>query len=387
MDKHTDTDNSLFSCMKEIPDPRKPYNQRHRFLDVVIIAVLAVLCGMDTWYGIHDWALAREAWLKTFLELPGGIPSHDTCNRIFQMMDPKKFHAAFLRWTQGLVPFLEGVVSIDGKTMRGSREDAGGLRPVHVVSAWSSENGLSLGQLRVDEKTNEIKAIPELLELLCLKGCIVTIDAMETQKEIAKKIKEKEAEYILQVKGNQPELMGDISRYFEKEVFTRSRKELEKAGRYYRNECFGHGRIEIREYYIENDAEWLKERHPKWEGIEGMGACVSTVTEKGKTTTGTSYSIYSQRGMTAEDYGGSKRKHWGIENELHWVLDIGFREDESRMRAGNAAENMNVLRQIGLNLLKQEKSCKMGMANKRKKCGYDEKYLYKVLLAGNRSSK
>lgn len=387
MDKNIDTNHSLFSCMKDIPDPRKPYNQKHQFLDVVIIAVLAVLCGMDTWYEIHDWALARQMWLETFLELPGGIPSHDTFNRIFQMMDPEKFHEAFLRWTQGLVPFLEGVVSIDGKTMRRSREEAGELRPVHVVSAWSSENGLALGQLRVDEKTNEIKAIPELLELLCLKGCIVTIDAMGTQKGIAKKIKEKEAEYILQVKGNQPELLEDISEYFQKEVFSRDKKESEKENRYYRSECFEHGRIEVREYYTEKDVEWLKERHPEWEGMEGTGACISTVTEKGKTTISVSYSIYSMREMTAKDYGESKRKHWGIENGLHWVLDIGFREDESRIRAGNAAENMNVLRQIGLNLLKQETSCKMGVASKRKKCGYDEKYLYKVLLAENDSNK
>lgn len=387
MDKNVDTNHSLFSCMKDIPDPRKPYNQKHQFLDVVIIAVLAVLCGMNTWYEIHDWALARQMWLETFLELPDGIPSHDTFNRIFQMMDPEKFHEAFLRWTQGLVPFLEGVVSIDGKTMRRSREEAGELRPVHVVSAWSSENGLALGQLRVDEKTNEIKAIPELLELLCLKGCIVTIDAMGTQKGIAKKIKEKEAEYILQVKGNQPELLEDISEYFQKEVFSRDKKESEKENRYYRSECFEHGRIEVREYYTEKDVEWLKERHPEWEGMEGTGACISTVTEKGKTTISVSYSIYSIREMTAKDYGESKRKHWGIENGLHWVLDIGFREDESRIRAGNAAENMNVLRQIGLNLLKQETSCKMGVASKRKKCGYDEKYLYKVLLAENDSNK
>jgi len=373
--------------MKEIPDPRNPYNQRHLFLDVVIIAVLAVLCGMDTWYEIRDWALARQAWLQTFLELPGGIPSHDTFHRIFQMMDPEKFHEAFLRWTQGLAPFLEGVVSIDGKTMRRSREDAGNLRPVHVVSAWSSENSLALGQLRVDEKTNEIKAIPELLEFLCLKGCIVTIDAMGTQKEIARKIKEKEADYILQVKGNQPELLADCSEYFQKEVFNRKKKEMEEEDRYYQSICFEHGRIEVREYDIENEIGWLKERHPKWDGIEGIGACISTVTEKGKTSISTSYSIYNMKGTTAKEYGESKRKHWGIENGLHWVLDIGFREDESRMRAGNAAENMNVLRQIGLNLLKQEKSCKMGVASKRKKCGYDEKYLYKVLLAGDNSNK
>lgn len=387
MDKNIDTNHSLFSCMKDIPDPRKPYNQRHRFLDIVIIAVLAVLCGMDTWYEIHDWTLARQMWLETFLELPGGIPSHDTFNRIFQMMDPEKFHEAFLCWTQELVPFLEGVVSLDGKTMRRSRKEAGDLRPIHVVSAWSSENGLALGQLRVDEKTNEIKAIPELLELLCLKGCIVTIDAMGTQKGIAKKIKEKEAEYILQVKGKQPELLEDISEYFQKEVFSKDKKELEKENRYYRSECFEHGRIEIREYYTEKDVEWLKERHPEWEGMEGTGACISTVTEKGKTTISVSYSIYSMREITAKDYGESKRKHWGIENDPHWVLDIGFREDESRMRSGNAAENMNVVRQIGLNLLKQETSCKMGVASKRKKCGYDEKYLYKVLLAENDSNK
>lgn len=153
---------------------------------------------------------------------------------------------------------------------------------MHVVSAWSWENNLVLGQLRVDEKTNEIKAIPELLEWLCLKGCIVTIDAMGTQKEIAKKIKEKEAEYILQVKGNQPELLADISEYFEKEVFNRDKKEWKKEDRYDRSECFEHGRIEIREYYIENNVEWLKERHPKWEGTEGIGACISTVTKKGK---------------------------------------------------------------------------------------------------------
>lgn len=202
-----------------------------------------------------------------------------------------------------------------------------------------------------------------------------------------KKIKKKEAEYLLQVKGNQPELLEDISEYFQKEVFSRDKKELEKENRYYRSECFEHGRIEIREYYTEKEVEWLKERHPEWEGMEGTGACISTVTEKGKTTISVSYSIYSMREITAKDYGESKRKHWGIENGLHWVLDIGFREDESRMRSGNAAENMNVVRQIGLNLLKQETSCKMGVASKRKKCGYDEKYLYKVLLAGNDSNK
>lgn len=188
-------------------------------------------------------------------------------------------------------------------------------------------------------------------------------------------------------KRNQETLLEDISLYFKDEVFNRPKKELEKEGRYWKEKDFDHGRIEIREYYVENEVEWLRENHPGWKGLSGMGACVATVTENGKTTTALSYSIYSQEEMKAEEYGKGKRAHWRIENSLHWVLDIGFREDESRIRAGNAAENVNVLRHIGTNLLKQEKSCRMGIASKRKKCGYDQKYLYKVLSGLNTGMK
>ena len=376
-----DTENnvSLIGCMQEVPDPRAPYNQKHKFLDIIIIAITAILCGMDTWNEIEDWANSKKDWLGRFLELPGGIPSHDTINRVFQMMDPKKFHDAFFRWTGAVAGKIEGVVAIDGKTVRRSRDNSKENRPIHVVSAWASEASLVLGQMRVNEKTNEIKAIPELLDILCLKGCVVTIDAMGTQKDIAEKIIEKEADYILQVKGNQEKLMEDIALYFEKDMFPCKKSELEKEGRYYKEICFEHGRQETREYYVENNICWLKENHSGWKGMRGIGACISTVTERGKTTTSISYSIYSRAGMDAEEYGKSKRAHWGIENSLHWVLDIGFREDESRMRTGNAAENVNVLRHIGTNLLKQEKSCKMGIASKRKKCGYDMDYLYRVL--------
>lgn len=377
MEKGTDT--SLIRCMQEVPDPRAPYNQKHKFLDIIMIAVTAVLSGMDTWNEIADWASSKKEWLGQFLELPGGIPSHDTINRVFQMIDPGKFHEAFFQWTRAIAGTVSGVVSIDGKTVRRSRDGAGGQRPIHVVSAWACENALVLGQLRVDEKTNEIKAIPELLDILCIKGCIVTIDAMGTQKGITEKIIEKGADYILQVKGNQPALMEDISLYFEKEVFTRPKKELGQEGLYQKEVCNDHGRIETREYYVSNDIGWLLEGHSGWSGLQGIGACVASVTEKDKTTQTISYSIHSMADITAERYGRSKRAHWGIENSLHWVLDIGFREDESRIRAGNAAENMNVARHIGINLLKQEKSCKMGIASKRKKCAYDEDYLYKVL--------
>lgn len=375
----TKNDFSLVGCMEAVPDPRAPYNQKHKFLDIIVIAVTAILCGMDTWNEIEDWAKSKREWLGTFLELPGGIPSHDTINRVFQMIDPEKFHDAFYRWTGAAAGKIEGVVAIDGKTVRRSRDDAKGNRPAHVVSAWACEASLVLGQLRVDEKTNEIKAIPELLDILCLKGCVVTIDAMGTQKEIAEKIIDKEADYILQVKGNQETLMEEIALYFEKDVFPSKKKDLAKESRHYKEVCFDHGRQETREYYVENEIGWLKANHPEWKGLSGIGACVSTVTEKGVTTKTISYSIYSRSGMGAEEYGKCKRAHWGVENSLHWVLDIGFREDESRMRAGNAAENVNVLRHIGTNLLKQEKSCKMGIASKRKKCGYDPDYLYKVL--------
>ena len=357
----------LIDCMREIPDPRAPYNQRHKFLDIIIIAVTAVLAGMDTWNEIADWAASKKQWLGTFLELPGGIPSHDTINRVFQMIEPEKFHDAFFRWASAVSGKVKGVVAIDGKTARRSREEAGDIKPIHTVSAWAVESSLVLGQLCVDEKTNEIKTIPELLDILCLEGCIVTIDAMGTQKEIARKIMHKNADYILQVKGNQQTLMDDIREYFEKDVFTEKKDALEKAGRYNKDLCAGHGRIEKREYYVENDIGWLRDRHPAWEGLCGIGACVSAVTEKEKSVTAVNYAIYSRQGMRAAEYGTSARAHWGIENSLHWVLGIAFREDESRIRAGNAAENMNMARHIGINLLKQEKSCKMGIASKRKK--------------------
>ena len=233
-------DVSLIDCMREIPDPRAPYSQRHKFLDIIIIAVTAVLAGMDSWNEIADWAASKKEWLETFLELPGGVPSHDTINRVFQMIEPEKFHDAFFRWVSAISGKVKGVVAIDGKTARRSREDAGDIKPIHAVSAWAAESSLVLGQLCVEEKTNEITTIPELLDILCLEGCIVTIDAMGTQKEIAKKIVKKKADYILQVKGNQKTLMDDINEYFEKDVFTEKKDALEKAGRYYKDMCKEH---------------------------------------------------------------------------------------------------------------------------------------------------
>ena len=369
---------AFLDCMGRVTDPRKPYNQLHAFLDIVAIAVLATLCGADTWDEIESWGNAFKEWLSTFLTLRNGIPSHDTFNRVFQLIDPEEFHRIFLEWMQEAVAGIKGVVPIDGKTVRRSRDGKNGKKAIHVVSAWAGELSLVLGQEKVDEKTNEIKAIPELLKKLAIEGCTVTIDAMGTQKKIAKQIMDKKADYILQVKGNQETLENEISEYFEKEVFPKNKKGLEDRGMYFKDMCNDHGRLETREYYIEKDISWMADALKDWAGLHGIGACRSTVEEDGSVTSCVSYAIFSDPEMTAEKYGEYKRGHWQIENSLHWCLDIAFNEDQSRMRKGNAAENMNILRHMCLNMLKQEKTCRMGIKGKRKKCGWDHEYLIKV---------
>lgn len=370
---------TFLDYMGRVTDPRKPYNQLHVFLDIVAIAVLATLCGADTWNEIESWGNACKDWLSTFLVLKNGIPSHDTFNRVFQMIDPEEFHCIFLEWMQGIAAEVKGVVSIDGKTVRRSRDKKNNKKAIHVVSAWSGELSLVLGQEKVDEKSNEIKAIPELIKKLAIEGCTVTIDAMGAQKKIAEQIIKKDADYILQVKGNQETLENEIAEYFEKEVFPEKKTVLEKEGMFYKDMSNDHGRMETREYYIEKDIGWMADALKEWEGLKGIGACRSTVEENGCVTTGISYAIFSDPNMTAEKYGQYKRSHWLIENSLHWCLDIAFNEDQSRMRNGYAAENMNTLRHMCVNMLKQENTCKMGIKGKRKKCGWDHEYLIKVI--------
>lgn len=370
---------TFLDCMGKITDPRKPYNQLHVFLDIVVIAVLATLCGADTWNEIESWGNAFKGWLSTFLKLKNGIPSHDTFNRVFQLIGPKEFHCIFLEWIQEAVKEIKGVVAIDGKTIRRSQDTKNDKKAIHVVSAWASELSLVLGQEKVEEKTNEIKAIPELLKKLNIEGCTVTIDAMGTQKKIAKEIINKKADYILQVKANQKTLENEIAEYFENKVFPKKKKELEDRGMYFKDICNDHGRLEIREYYIEKDISWMTDALKEWKGLHGIGACRSTVEENDSVTNSISYTIFSDPAMTAEKYGKYKRNHWQIENSLHWCLDIAFNEDQSHMRKGNAAENMNILRHMCLNMLKQEKTCRMGIKGKRKKCGWDHEYLIKVL--------
>ena len=253
------TEEILLGAFSEVPDPRASYNQKHRFIDILTITILATICGADTWDEIEDWGNTNLEWLKSFLVLENGIPSHDTFNRVFQMIDPKKLHEAFQTWVNGIITKLEGVVAIDGKTIRRSKEEISQTKPAHIVSAWANSLSMVLGQVKVDEKSNEIKAIPELLKTLSIKGCIVTIDAMGTQKAIASQIVESGAEYILSLKENQGTLYQEVSEYFEKEQFSQNKGELEKEGKYYKTLCQDHSRIETREYYLENEIDWMKD--------------------------------------------------------------------------------------------------------------------------------
>ncbi|MFV0342367.1 MAG: ISAs1 family transposase [Anaerocolumna sp.] len=369
---------TLEECIGLIEDPRADYNKRHNFLDIMTVAILAVISGADTWDDIEDFGIAKKEWLASFLELPNGIPSHDTFNRIFSMIKPEQFHEAFIEWVKAITEKVEGVVAIDGKTVRRSLDDAKGKCAIHVVSAWAASNNLVLGQYKVDEKSNEITAIPELLKQLEIKGCIVTIDAMGTQTKIAETIVGCEADYILQVKENQPQLYEDISLYFREDVLSKSKKVLVEKGRYYKEYSGEHGRIEEREYYVEHKIDWMEQKK-NWKGLQGIAMCHAKIEKQGKITESYSYAIFSREKMTAEEFGKSKRSHWKIENSLHWVLDIAYREDESRARNGNSAENLNILRHMTLNMLKQEKTSKRGIAGKRKNCGWNNEYLLKVL--------
>jgi predicted transposase YbfD/YdcC len=370
---------TLFDILGDLPDPRTGNGIRHKLNDVLTIAVLAILCDCRTYAEFELFGKVREEWLRTFLELPNGTPSHDTFGDIIAALNPRHLHQAFREWIDTIREKIsDEVIAIDGKTARGSQDKANGKRPLHVVSAWANENQLILGQLAVNQKSNEITAIPELLKMLYLKGCIVTIDAMGTQKEIATTIIDAEAHYVLQVKGNQKTLLDEMELYLKEEVLTQSKVQLKSTNQYAQTKEKGHGRIETRTCYVTEHIEWLTGKDD-WKNLSGIGLIQSERLIGDHKTVEHSFFIYSQKGATAEQLLKARRSHWEIENKLHWTLDTAFGEDESRVRSGNGAENLNVLRQLALNLVKKETSLKASMRMKLKCCGLDPKYLIKVL--------
>ena len=364
-------DNKLMSIFGSIEDPRSHINQLHDLVDILLIGIISVISGAETWKQMVEFAISKEEFLRKFLKLENGIPSEDTINRVFSAIDSNQFEERFIKWVNSLSEITKGqVIAIDGKTLPGAKSN-GKKSPVHMVSAWANENNLVLGQVRVNEKSNEITAIPVLLENLMIKDCIITIDAMGTQTEIAEKIIDNDADYILAVKENQKYLLEEI-----KDEFKFSKNiEIDT------NIDIGHGRIETRKCSVISDFLFIENKDDKWKNLKQIIKVESIREFKNsdkQTEKATRYFI-SSLNNNAEQYQVNIRSHWGVENKLHWTLDVGFSEDASRKRNKNAAQNYSILLKIALNLLKNEKTEKQGIAGKRLKAGWNQEYLLKVL--------
>jgi predicted transposase YbfD/YdcC len=367
---------SIGDYLSVIPDPRVDRTKLHKLQDILLMVLCGVICGAETWVDIADFARAKEAWLRTFLELPHGIPSHDTFGRVFASLDVRAFEQAFQRWILDLAGTSEGkLIAIDGKTIRRSLDRASGKAAIHLVSAWVHENHAVFGQLAVEGKSNEITAIPKLLEMLDLTKATVTIDAMGCQKEIAQKVADRGGQYVLAVKANQGTLHEDL-RLFLDDAVEQGFRGIEHD--VYEQTEKGHGRLETRRCWTTNQIDWLRERH-KWAGVRSIAVVESRRQIGEQISQERRYFISSLPGGTAQRMGQAVRNHWTVENELHWSLDLCFAEDQSRARIGNAAENLSRVRRLALTLLKQETTAKVGIKAKRLLAGWDEKYLLRVM--------
>ena len=367
----------------KVTDPRVDRTKEHKLIDILAIAICAIICGAEGWVDVELFGKSKQPWLATFLELPNGIPSHDTFGRVFSMIDAKQFQLAFIEWVWAVNQLIgRQIVNLDGKCLRGSDDEKLGKRAIYIVSAWAAENGIVLGQRKVDAKSNEITAIPELLKLLAIAGCIVTIDAMGTQTSIAQAIVDAEADYVLSVKENQGHLFEDLSMLFgvDRELNFKYASSLD----YHKTVNKGHGRIDVRECWTTSNPAYLKliRNVENWTALRTIVMIVCTRIIGDQETKETRYYI-SSLPSNAERILHAVRKHWSIENELHWVLDVALNEDHSRVRKDQAPENLAVLRHIALNLLKQEKTARGGIHAKQLQAAWDQDYLLKVLAGGN----
>jgi predicted transposase YbfD/YdcC len=368
---------SIRKCFHDLDDPRREHNRLHNLWDIIAITICGVVAGADSWVEIAEYGQSKISWLKTFLELPNGIPAHDTFGRVFALLDPGAFQRGFHNWMEMLVEATAGrLIAIDGKTLRHSFDTAAGKGALHLVSAWATENRLLLGQQAVDTKSNEITAIPELLKILDLTGAIVTIDAMGCQKEIAALIEDGGADFVLTLKDNQETLCKDVEQVFHEGL------ENDFAGQEhqsFRTVDDDHGRTETRYYHVVAVPEKLAERHPLWKGLRTLGmVCSERQVGKNEPTNETRFFISSLK-PKVKTFARAVRGHWGIENSLHWVLDVCFREDDSRLRKDHGPENLGLVRRLAASLLHNETSAKGGVACKRKQAGWNNDYLLEVL--------
>ena len=371
------TGTSLMEHLRQVPDPRIARTRRHELMDLLVIALCAVIGGADNWVDVVQFGKAKKAWFETFLKLPNGIASHDTFGWVFQLIDAQVLGKVCIGWLQSIAGQVQGVVAIDGKSLCCSRDGAQG--PLHIVSAWACQASVLLGQVQTDKKSNEITAIPELLKLLSIKGCIVTIDAMGCQKAITKAIVQSEADYVLNLKGNHPHLHGGVKDWFEA---CHASEQIGPAHSHYL-ECAStnnHGRIESREHWFMEVPEHLKRATKYWTNLQTIAMVRRTRQVAGKTSDETHYYISSlPLSVGAQTIGQAIRSHWAVENELHWSLDVSFREDACKVRKDEGPANLACLRRLALTQLKRETSLKASVKSKRCRAGWDPAYMLKVL--------
>lgn len=370
---------SIRQCFADLQDPRREHARKFLLWDVIAVTICAVIGGADNWVEVAKFGQRKLPFLKTFLELPNGIPSHDTFGRVFALLAPAALQRGFHNWMQALVELTDGrLVAVDGKTLCQSFDTAAGKGPLHLVSAWATANRLTLAQQAVDCKSNEITAIPELLKMLDLAGAIVTIDAMGCQKTIAAQIDDAGADYVLALKENQETLYNDVQELFV-EGLENDFADIEHH--YYRTVEEDHGRLETRHYHVVPVPEELAERHSAWQGLHTLGMVFSERQVGQEEATCETRFFIASIAPKVRTFARAVRGHWGIENSLHWVLDVTFREDASRLRKDHGPENLALLRRLAVGLLHNEDTSKVGVACKRKEAGWDNEYLLQVLSA------